>query len=238
MNIYYVYQLVNPRSSLPFYIGRGKGARAWSHLTFQSRTHNPHKDRKIRKIQSLGLKVGVEMIAESLTFEESIQIESATINRIGLDNLTNICPDANPPRKCGVDNSFYGRTHSKESKEKMGNANRGKDLKSPAGKHAISESLVERWKDVEYRNKMIEILRINASRPKDDKFREACRQGAVKRIAAKTFEQRSEISKRGQETKKVRYENLRRQLYIDDDGKKRFMYVDRNTGQVVEKPNF
>lgn len=62
VNIYYVYQLIDPRNNKPFYIGEGKGERAWSHQSFNSGCKNPHKDRIIRKIQSLGLEVIVSIV--------------------------------------------------------------------------------------------------------------------------------------------------------------------------------
>jgi hypothetical protein len=49
MNKHYVYQLVDPRTNKPFYIGEGKEQRAWSHLAFKSGCVNPHKDRIIKK---------------------------------------------------------------------------------------------------------------------------------------------------------------------------------------------
>ena len=62
MNIYNVYQLIDPRSNTVFYVGEGKEDRAYSHLKFRSGCNNPHKDRVIRKIQSLGLEVEVKIV--------------------------------------------------------------------------------------------------------------------------------------------------------------------------------
>ena len=119
MNNYYVYQLVDPRTNSPFYIGEGKGKRAWSHLKFASGCNNPHKDRIIKKIQSLGLEVIVIIVKSNLTKTESVRYEKQLIEEIGLENLTNICKDANPPILIGEKNGFYGKTHSDINRKKM-----------------------------------------------------------------------------------------------------------------------
>lgn len=222
---YYVYQLIDPRSNKPFYIGEGKGKRAWSHLTFNSGCNNPHKDRVIRKIQKLGLEVGVEIIKDSLTKEESKLLESRIIDEIGLDNLTNICKDANPPILYGKDNGFYGKTHGDRAKILCGNSNRGKDTKTKSGKQAISDAMKLRWMDPVARENQINALRSRKGEKRSPDAIASYKEAASKRNANMTQEERSARTIAGNETKKIKYAGLKKQAYIDDQGKKRFKWV-------------
>lgn len=92
MNEYYVYQLRLEGSNEPFYIGKGKGRRAWDHLTDKS---NSYKARKIRKALSEGIEVLVEIVVDGLTEEQALRIEVWTIKMwgrkdIGEGPLTNL----------------------------------------------------------------------------------------------------------------------------------------------------
>jgi len=225
MNTCYVYQLIDPRDNTPFYVGEGKGNRAWSHLSFRSGCNNPHKDRVIRKIQSLGLTVIVDIIKENLSKAESVQHEEQLIEEIGLDKLTNICANANPPVLKGDMNGFYGKPHSEETKKKLGNINRGRDLKTQEGKDAISKSMIERWNDPAQRFKQIELLKNRRGEKRSDKAKESYKKSAAIRDANMTSEQRSERTRKGVETKKIKYAGQKRQAYVDELGNKRFRYV-------------
>lgn len=224
-NIYYVYQLVDPRNDKPFYIGEGKGKRAWSHLTFESGCNNPHKDRIISKIQSLGLEVIVQILKENLTKEQSVAYEEQLILQIGLDNLSNICANANPPVLFGNKNGFYNKTHTEEIKKKIGDVNRGKDIKTQKGKESISQSMIDRWKDPIQRQNQINALQSRKGEKRSQQAIEKYKKSAAKRDATMTPEQRSARSKKGAENRKIKYAGMRRQAYIDDFGNKRFRYV-------------
>jgi hypothetical protein len=224
-NIYYVYQLIDPRNNKPFYIGEGKGKRAWSHLNFTSGCNNPHKDRIIQKIHSLGLEVIVQIIEKDLTKNQSRTIEEKLIEQIGLENLSNICSNANPPILTGERNGFYGKTHTLETKKILGNINRGKDLKSKEGKESIRQSLIERWNDPSYREKQILALSNRKGETRSEAAKESYRKSAAERDAKMSPEKRSERSKKGAETRKLKYAGMKRKLYIDDFGRKRFKYI-------------
>ena len=116
---YYVYGLKDPRDDKIFYIGQGKGNRAYKHALFQSGVNNPHKDRIINKIHALGLEVIVVFLETNLSKSEAILLEQQKILEIGIENLSNICLDANPPIYSGKQNGFYGKTHTAENKKKM-----------------------------------------------------------------------------------------------------------------------
>lgn len=225
MNIYYVYQLVDPRNNKPFYIGEGKGNRAWSHLSFKSGCYNPHKDRIIRKIQSLGLEVDVQILKENLSKEQSRIFERQLINSIGLDKLSNICQNANPPVLSGPNNGFYGKTHTAETKQILGSVNKGKDIKTKEGKESISRALKERWQDPELREKQLEALRARKGEKRSQQAKESYKKSAAHRDANMTPEERSLRSKKGADTKKLKYNGMKRQSYVDQNGNKRFRYV-------------
>jgi len=203
MDNYYVYQLVDPRTGKPFYVGEGKDQRAWSHQKFKSGCHNPHKDRFIRKIQSQGLEVIVEFLYTNLTKEQSTLIETKIIDQIGLENLTNIVPNSHPPILHGKENGFYGKTHTEENKRKCGDANRGKDLKTEQGKNSIRDSMIKRWQDPEQRKNQIQALKNRRGEKRSPQAIESYKNSAANRIANSTPEQRSEWTQKGIETKRI-----------------------------------
>jgi hypothetical protein len=225
LNNCYVYLLIDPRTGLPFYVGEGKGNRAWSHLTFNSGCHNPHKDRIIRKIQSLGLEVIVKIVNDGLSKSASQEFEEILIEEIGISNLSNICPNANPPILIGADNGFYGKTHTDENKKKCGNANRGRNTKTESGSKSIANSMTKRWKDPVQRENQLTALRARKGEKRSPEAIESYKRSAALRDANMTSEERSARTLAGVATKKIKYAGLKRQAYIDDAGKKRFKYV-------------
>ena len=225
MNNYYVYQLIDPRNERPFYVGEGKEQRAWSHQKFASGCNNPHKDRVIRKIQSLGLKVGVKLIKTDLTKQKSIQFETQLIEEIGIENLTNICKNANPPILFGEHNGFHGKTHTDANKKKCGNANRGRNNKTEAGTESISKSMKERWQDPELRENQINALKSRKGEKRSLEAIESYKKSAAQRNVKMTPEQRSARTLAGCETKKIKYAGLKRKSYTDEAGGKKFKWI-------------
>lgn len=96
MNKFYVYQLMDPRTNLPFYVGKGKNNRAWEHTKEAFDAHNPYKSRKIQSIRNDGYEPNVEIVFNNLSEEQSFILETELIKkygRFGLDEngiLTNL----------------------------------------------------------------------------------------------------------------------------------------------------
>jgi hypothetical protein len=225
MNTYYVYQLIDPRNNLPFYIGQGKGNRAWSHLSFKSGCNNPHKDRIIKKIQKNRLDVKVEIVKENLTKLEAIGYEAFLIEKIGLSKLSNICKNANPPILIGEQNGFYGKTHSDEIKKKLGNVNKGKDLKSIQGKKSIGDALKARWNDPIERKKLLEVHYSRKGEKRSLEAIESYKISARLRNLKMTAKQRSDRSRAGAATVKIKYAGMKKKCYFNNEGKKRFKWI-------------
>lgn len=83
---YYVYLYVDPRNNQPFYVGKGKGNRVFSHLSDQSESP------KVEYIEGLaheGLEPVIEILAFGLDEETAFKVEAAAIDLIGFENLTN-----------------------------------------------------------------------------------------------------------------------------------------------------
>lgn len=84
---YYVYLYVDPRSGKPFYVGKGKSERVFSHL---SAHWESKKDEVISELHSLGLEPRLDILAHGLPDEETaLRIEAAIIDLLGIDELTN-----------------------------------------------------------------------------------------------------------------------------------------------------
>ena len=88
---YYVYVLKDPRNSEIFYIGKGKGNRVFQHVACALETEDDSdKLNLIREILNEGKNVEYYILRHGLATEkDALEIESACIDLIGLDNLTN-----------------------------------------------------------------------------------------------------------------------------------------------------
>lgn len=123
--MYYVYQLVDPRNNQPFYIGKGKGRRAKTHLWEIPETRNVYKENKIASIRKDGLEPVIEYIAENIIDETlAYDIESTLIKKYGRKGydkngtLTNICEDVRPPNHKGKTyEEIYGSEKAREQKK-------------------------------------------------------------------------------------------------------------------------
>lgn len=87
---YYVYILKDPRTSTIIYVGKGIGSRVFQHVSGALTTpENSDKMNLIIEIHNSGLEVQHYILRHGLTEEQSFEIESACIDLLGLDNLTN-----------------------------------------------------------------------------------------------------------------------------------------------------
>jgi group I intron endonuclease len=152
MSGFYVYILCDPRkpgkyvygeillSYQPFYVGKGKGRRAWRHSCYIGKHHNPHKDRIIQKLLDIGKSPTVVIIKDTLSEERAFTLEKKIICLIGRFNLgegplTNVTEGGEGisgyvwdteqrskitgEARSGKNNPFFGKNHSEETKKLM-----------------------------------------------------------------------------------------------------------------------
>lgn len=99
---YYVYLLIDPRDDKVFYVGKGKGNRINQHLLGaldDNKTHETEKIKKIREIQNSGMEVKHVVLRHELTEKEAFEVESAVIDVLGKDKLTNLVKGHNSEDK-------------------------------------------------------------------------------------------------------------------------------------------
>lgn len=87
-----MYLLIDPRDQSVFYVGKGKGNRIEQHLldAVNEDTVETEKIKKIRDIQNSGLDVSHVVLRHGLIEKEALEVESAIIDILGEDNITNI----------------------------------------------------------------------------------------------------------------------------------------------------
>jgi uncharacterized protein len=96
---YYVYIYSDPRDGKPFYVGKGMGNRAFSHLRDDSESE---KVRRIKEILNDGVEPTIEILVHGIADEETaMRIEASVIDLIGIDKLTNAVR--------GYESRSYGR---------------------------------------------------------------------------------------------------------------------------------
>lgn len=116
-NEHYVYTLIDPINRIPFYIGKGKKNRCFSHLKGYA-NYNEEKLNYIINIRNLGFDPIVYKIIEDLSNEDSLKYESYLIEYYK-EFLTN--KKVSPPDRTG---SKLSESH----KEKLKYKNIGKTL--------------------------------------------------------------------------------------------------------------
>ena len=84
---YYVYMYIDPRNGKPFYIGKGCGSRVLAHLSDQNESE---KTAKIEEIKRSGNEPDLYIVQHGITNEETaLRVETALIDCLGIDGLTN-----------------------------------------------------------------------------------------------------------------------------------------------------
>ena len=107
--MYYVYELIDPRVNLPFYVGKGKDKRVYFHLSEKSRakSDNFKKFDKIKKIRKEGYEPEVKIVQYFEDENDAYEYEEKLIKTYGrrdIDEggiLTNICESSRPPKLKG-----------------------------------------------------------------------------------------------------------------------------------------
>lgn len=84
---YYVYVYSDPDTYQPFYVGKGKGNRVFSHM--MTLDGESEKIRKIKEIQSRGKEPLIEILVHGIDEDVAFKVEAAAIDLIGIENLTN-----------------------------------------------------------------------------------------------------------------------------------------------------
>ncbi len=88
---YYVYLLSDPRDGQIFYVGKGKGNRIFAHAkNALDDEHVTDKLDRIRSIREASLEVGYELLRFGMNERTAFDVEAATIQLLGLDDLTNL----------------------------------------------------------------------------------------------------------------------------------------------------
>lgn len=84
---HYIYLYIDPRNDEIFYVGKGRGNRAFSHLKDKK---EGEKARRINDIRKMGYEPRIEILIHGIESDLEIKkIEASIIDLIGLGNLTN-----------------------------------------------------------------------------------------------------------------------------------------------------
>jgi hypothetical protein len=96
---YYVYIYSNPKTNEIFYVGKGKGNRAFAHLEERS---DSKKVEYLDNLRSQGLEPKIEILIHGLEDEKTaLRVESSIIDLIGVKKLTN--------KQSGYKSATFGR---------------------------------------------------------------------------------------------------------------------------------
>ena len=131
MNNYYIYFHINETSGEVFYVGKGKGKRAW------------HKSGRNQYWKNIVKKYGyrVDIIHTDLSEKRAFDWEKLYISMFGRENLCNLTDGGDGSsgairsddfklnlkiKNSGENNPFYGKKHSEETIKKFSNSLKGK----------------------------------------------------------------------------------------------------------------
>lgn len=90
--MFYVYELIDPRDGLVFYVGKGKGDRYRHHECEAKKGKRGPKCDRIRQIWESGHKVRHNIFSRHADEDDAYNAEADRIDALGLENLTNQIP--------------------------------------------------------------------------------------------------------------------------------------------------
>lgn len=96
--MWYVYELIDPRTEAVFYVGKGSGRRMYAHVADARAGIQSSKCDLIRDIEACGLEVRHSVAKEFAVEAHAYAFEKKRIAKIGLHNLTNIAAGGGTPR--------------------------------------------------------------------------------------------------------------------------------------------
>ena len=178
--MFYVYEHWRLDKDQCFYVGKGNGHRAYS------KKRNQHWKNIVAKLEREGSAWEVRIVESGLTEQEAFDLEIKRIsfweNKVDLVNMT----------KGGEGgDTFSGRTHSKETKEKMSISQRGKSL-SQKTKNKISLSLIGLKRTEESKSKQSLAMK---NKPSPLKGRSQSKEHAEKSALSRTGKKRGKYIK-------------------------------------------
>lgn len=141
MKKYYVYELIDPRNNIPFYVGKGTSKRMYYHFNRIKKNniiHNKDLQRKLKELIKENLEPIYKKILETNSPEKAYNKEIKLIKEIGRNNLCNWTDGGE---------GCYGRKLSEETKLKIKLARTGKKHSQKTIKK-IKEGQLNRWKNM------------------------------------------------------------------------------------------
>lgn len=125
-NEYYVYGLIDPDTLLPFYIGKGKGDRAKSHLKLQKHdNYNPRKRKHIEKLLNEGKHIEIVFYSMDLSDKEACAEEDRIVRKYGRKYIdeNGILLNLAPAGYGGDTSVFFTEKSLKKISERMSGVN-------------------------------------------------------------------------------------------------------------------
>lgn len=149
---YYVYELIDSKDSKPFYVGKGSGLRYSKHISLarHHKHYNKHLENKIWNIWNNNELVISRTVFESDNEEEVFIKENELIKKYGLENLCNL--------EIGDRHRFNGFKHSEETKKILKSKNI-KRFNNPLERLKVSLGGINRFKNVEERNRISKLTK-------------------------------------------------------------------------------
>lgn len=139
MNAFYVYTYIDPRDGEPFYIGKGKGRRAYSHLTASVMQRGLDKGwffyHKLQKLLASGTSPEIRFLCKELTEDQALYWETFFIGALGRRDIKTGC-------LCNMTSGGdgpSGRVVSEETRQKLSKVWKGRKH-SAETRRKISES--------------------------------------------------------------------------------------------------
>ena len=119
---YYTYHLIDPRTDIPFYVGKGKGYRYKRHVGLVRKNkvpnNNPFLFRTILQILNAGCEVKYAFVGQNLTESSAFSLETSEIKRLRSDGI----------QLCNLTDGGDGVTMTSDVRQKIGNKMRGRSF--------------------------------------------------------------------------------------------------------------